>query len=731
MLGVAALVAASILPLLPPASGLTPHAPIFIDGDSEFTPANGIAGGQGTPANPYVIEGWDITSTSGDAVRVQNTNAHFVIRDVRAQSSRNAAVFLYNVENGTIENLTAHDSDMGVFVAESRDITMTRDNFTLDEWGVVVGSSSRVAITDGRFPGIANASIMLSQATEARLSGNVFESRGIWIEGDRLPHYSSHEITRDNLLGGKPVAYYRDSANIDLDGASLGQLIVANCTDVRARNLTIAEAYTGIEMAYVDRASVSSSNLSANVVSVDLFQASNVTATGNSFRQNRQGGVQAAAFRNVTFSANAFSGSPFGIYLYSGDSLTVAGNDFIDNGRGLWIAYASAGRVYHNNFVRSPSGEDYEWTWDIAWDDGYPSGGNYWSDYNGTDRCSGPAQDVCGNPDGFGDTPYGPLYSGVDDRYPLMNPYFSGPDSDPPRTTASLSGREGRAGWYVSNVTVNLTARDNGSGVIVTRYILNGIQWKVYTGPFVIDRDGVHAVEFYSRDMAGNNEPPQSLNVRVDTTAPRTDVVRTGAQGRAGWYVSNVTVGLDADDSASGVASTVYRLDGGPELPTTGYLLLREGVHEIAYRSTDVAGNAEPEGRTTVKVDPTPPAFRVAYAVVSSLGAATRPDVVVTWDAADATSGLDRFEVSVDGSAFESVGTSFSVARTLPDGTHTVRVRAIDVAGNVAEAVISFRVDTNVFSPTGPYAGAPTYAIAAALALAAAVGLLLRRRRGR
>ena len=55
------------------------------------------------------------------------------------------------------------------------------------------------------------------------------------------------------------------------------------------------------------------------------------------------------------------------------------------------------------------------------WDNGYPSGGNYWDDYTGEDNFHGPNQNFPGG-DGIGDTRYYiPEYNNTD-NYPFMEP---------------------------------------------------------------------------------------------------------------------------------------------------------------------------------------------------------------------------------------------------------------------------------------------------------------------
>jgi len=87
-------------------------------------------------------------------------------------------------------------------------------------------------------------------------------------------------------------------------------------------------------------------------------------------------------------------------------------NTISNNDLGVYIEHSRNLSIYHNiflsNTVQVEIGEGGN---NSDWDDGYPSGGNYWSDYNGTDT----------NQDGIGDVSYTINENNVD-NYPLMAP---------------------------------------------------------------------------------------------------------------------------------------------------------------------------------------------------------------------------------------------------------------------------------------------------------------------
>jgi len=86
----------------------TPHAPIRIQSNAEFTAANGVVGGHGTPDDPYLIAGWEITNVDTmQAIFIRDTDASFVIRDVFVHQPPGlgfAGIRFIEVPNGRVED---------------------------------------------------------------------------------------------------------------------------------------------------------------------------------------------------------------------------------------------------------------------------------------------------------------------------------------------------------------------------------------------------------------------------------------------------------------------------------------------------------------------------------------------------------------------------------------------------------------------------------------------------
>src|SRR5436189_151244 len=299
-------------------------------------------------------------------------------------------------------------------------------------------------------------------------------------------------------------------------------------------------------------------------------------------------------------------------------------------------------------------------------------------------------------------------------------------DSTPPLVVLERSGIPGREDWYVSDVLVSLRAEDGGSGLARLEVRLDGGSWAEYVSALSLT-DGVHTVSYRASDAAGNMAGSRTVIVSVDATSPQSTAVLSGERGDHGWYRTPVGVSLQASDATSGVDVLAYRVGTGTWRPYGDPFTLSSGVHTIQFTATDKAGWLEPAQTLTVRVDETPPAL----APVQTPGHSTSHDVTLTWSASDSGSGVDRFEVAVDGGGWTRLGTEPTARLHLADGAHTVVIRATDAAGNRAESSVAITIDTNMFSLGGPYGGAPTGVLLVAIIVLVSIAIAWSRRRQR
>jgi len=137
-------------------------------------------------------------------------------------------------------------------------------------------------------------------------------------------------------------------------------------------------------------------------------------------------GIILGSSKSNTISGNNITANDWGIDLSLSNNNTISGNNVGNNWFNIGLDSSSNNKFHHNSLIK----EDIclqvlrYGSMDISiniWDDGYPSGGNYWSDYAGVDEYSGPNQDKLGS-DGIGDTPH-VIDADNADHYPLMIPW--------------------------------------------------------------------------------------------------------------------------------------------------------------------------------------------------------------------------------------------------------------------------------------------------------------------
>ena len=172
-----------------------------------------------------------------------------------------------------------------------------------------------------------------------------------------------------------------------------------------------------------------------------------------------------------------------------------------------------------------------------------------------------------------------------------------------------------------------------------------------------------------------------------DTTPPITTPKLSGTAGSNSWYISPVTIWLNASDVGNGVNWTEYRINGSSwENFTAPLTINKNGNYTLDFYSADILGNCESTRSITIKIDRDAPITTAS--VVGS---------IVTIAALDSISGVNRTLYRIDLGLWHVYSGEINVS--LP-GNHSVEFYTVDNASN-EESIKTIWVE-NISPPSPP-----------------------------
>lgn len=234
-------------------------------------------------------------------------------------------------------------------------------------------------------------------------------------------------IYYENVIVHKSLKLIGENSETTIiDGNMIGHVVRITQDRVNVTGFTIqrsgrTEFNSGVSISNAWHCDISGNHIVDNFVGI-YGSPKNTSISGNSIINNYVGvDIHHQATYNI-ISGNCLSANTVSLHIYNADSNSIFENNMTSNWRSITIGYSSNNKFYHNYFFN-----DTEQILVLAsgyanfWDNCYPSGGNYWSDY---EERYPDAEELDGS--GIWDTPY---VIGADnqDNYPLIEPWTPTP----------------------------------------------------------------------------------------------------------------------------------------------------------------------------------------------------------------------------------------------------------------------------------------------------------------
>ncbi len=285
-----------------------------------------------------------------------------------------------NARGVKISGFVVQNGERGIWLEDSTACVIT-NNTVFNNRGkgspnTVIHEGHGIGLTSSSNCIIANNTVLSNSAYGIAL----FQACNNVIMGNRCDQNRDYQI----ILG-------TDSCNNTitentLSGSVYGHgiyIFTRSNNNVVTKNVIFANSNAGINLLSAHYNLISDNILKSNIgglwIGSILFASNGNIIANNTVTSNQRRGIEV-----------------------SGDENEIINNTVVGNEEGIYVREGAGNRIYHNHLNNRKNAYDGE---SNIWDNGYPSGGNYWSDYPGSDIYMGVGQDEPGN-DSIGDIPY-------------------------------------------------------------------------------------------------------------------------------------------------------------------------------------------------------------------------------------------------------------------------------------------------------------------------------------
>jgi parallel beta-helix repeat protein len=409
------------------------------DGIYFYLSANNIFTNNTVPSNDN--EGIDLDSSNNNIVT--NNNVSYNSDGIQISSS------VGNIING---NYVSSSVGWGIFLGYSYNNSIMNN---------VVTYSNRLQ------PPFAAASVYLFAATANKIINNTISWNnvdGIFLDADFVPSSDDNIIADNTVLSnnGHGIHLHYPSKNNTITNNfvsnNLGYgIYLDNSPTSKLMNNIVTNNIEGIYLASSYNGTVTGNTVFSNQNrGIFIFGCVNDNYASNNVFLNGGDGLSLRSSININVTNNIISNNANGIYLWlssndniitknnisnnleginvssSSNNNIIVKNIVFNNFYGICLEGSSNNSIYHNNIIDNTNQAIDDTNNSNQWDNGYPSGGNYWSDFDepsegAFDGYKGPDQNVLGSDGivdngtiaGGGKNPY-VIDGDSQDNYPLI-----------------------------------------------------------------------------------------------------------------------------------------------------------------------------------------------------------------------------------------------------------------------------------------------------------------------